>query len=174
MDLWKWLHFDEMFLSRCQEIITLSFHALDIKRTLLDHIQLFQNQYSQHDTDSSQHDSSSSDPFASLRSSIVYGMLDDTITHYEEHNIGDYLWNVSHTSFGGSVSQMSVDDDRVDVTKRKAMGLTPSLFAVLKQFDSQLTDIMSDINHLVQPTNAKNRYCREDVCLTSAAPPRVS
>lgn len=67
-----------MFLHRCQEIITLSFHALDIKRALLDYFQLFQKQYSQHDTDSSD-TTSVQDPLISVRSSVAYGMHQQSI-----------------------------------------------------------------------------------------------
>ncbi len=49
----------------------------------------------------------------------------------------------------GYYSWSSQEDEKIEITKKKAGGFTPQLDSIIQSFDTQLQSILEDINHLL-------------------------
>ncbi len=58
-----------------------------------------------------------------------------TCDNYLDRNIGSSVWN-------------NPDEEKVEITKNKACGMTPALDLIVSHFDNQLAGFMKDLQYL--------------------------
>eukprot|EP01114_Cavostelium_apophysatum_P017714 TRINITY_DN5329_c0_g1_i1.p1 TRINITY_DN5329_c0_g1~~TRINITY_DN5329_c0_g1_i1.p1 ORF type:complete len:1044 (+),score=290.63 TRINITY_DN5329_c0_g1_i1:112-3243(+) len=56
---------------------------------------------------------------------------------HQDRNVGNFIW-------------MNYEEDRIDVTKKKAGGVTGKLDSIVQYIDAQLSSFMEDLNHLFE------------------------
>jgi hypothetical protein len=71
-----------------------------------------------------------------------------------EKNIGAFVWNFSS------------EEDSVESSKRKSVGITPSMAEVLQLFDTKLETFLADFAHFFENSH-KFQKLKEEMIATS-------